>query len=528
MSDAAGRLSGNDSDRARWYWLLTLLTLLLFTAANSRSFQFSDSAAHYYEGLLVAGGAKPFLDFVENKNPAMYYLSALPALAGGWDMRYGIYFFRAIDILALLSIYRLLPLLTTSRMILALTALAVTLAYSSMFWFGKESIYVEPIEIICFASAYHIYLKGGSFLACGMTIGTGLAFRQTAILDLVVIALHVLVVGGRKSVPRIIQLCFGAALPMLLFLNISMTEGWTELWWKYAYEWNAQYKQFDTPAYFNLPYSFQFCFGKPYLLVFTLSIIFWLALSFSDLIRPVRSFSEMNYHHTDILQTRDSHRDMHLFLMLSLAFHLFEVTASSVIHLHHCLVLLPVYGMTMAYTLARMQTASAGVIHDALPFVHRITIALCLVNCAVFGMRCLRTLSGRWIHLEAHADRIEFLGRMANERSKPDEKILAWGWAPELYLAAERHAASSFVHNLILSNWRESFLPLDPASLRKFQRDMAEHKPKLIFLLSELDIRKYYPEVESLYDLETVKDPLGQDIRIMVRREPGSLPLRRE
>src|SRR5262245_31996970 len=66
--------------------LLALLLAICAGIAHSITPQYGDSATFYYEAMLLLRGGRPYLDFIDNKNPGIYCLLWLPAHFFRWDM----------------------------------------------------------------------------------------------------------------------------------------------------------------------------------------------------------------------------------------------------------------------------------------------------------------------------------------------------------------------------------------------------------------------------------------------------------
>jgi hypothetical protein len=496
--------------------LAALSVVVIFCIVNGRWFQFSDSAAHYYEGLIVALGGTPFIDFVENKNPGIYYLCALAASVGGWNMAPAILLFRLLDIVALFSIWKLINLFAPTRAISALIFLCATVAYSGLFLSGLETLYVESQEICLAALAYWIYLHKGMPFKTGAVIGFSLIFRQTALVDLVAIATHLIVMGKLEGQPvreiarRTLLLALGAAIPCLAMLTIAFNQGWLDMWWQYAYLWNLKYKAISTPAFLRPTYLMNQIFLATPVVPLSLALLAW----FWSLARQDDTREPLPKALSGTILS--SSRSVNIFLAAVLLLHFLESSGAAEIHLHHILTFVPALAMCGAWGLGRLLKEGERTANKCLmPIAGGLCLFAAMTSAVAFELKAIGIHLGKWEYLEREDRRIHFIGTWIREHSEPEDRVLAWGWKPEMYLAAQRHAGSSFVHFFILTNWREKFAPLDTNSLERFDAELRRNRPKFIFLFDKIDIGKYSSFAQTSYRAEELEMPAGEPVKYL-------------
>lgn len=478
------------------YFLLVVSVSIALTA-NLITPQFGDTAAYYYEGLLISLGKRPYIDFVENKNPGIYFVLALPALLGGWNMIWGVVLARIVDISLVVSTYIFLGLGTSDWRRRMFGTLIFELSYFSLFPFGAESIYTESFEILFGIWAYWLFLRGGSSFKVGLLVGLGVLFRQVAPFFLfpciISTALSSKTFGTKTR--NVALLLIGTVLPALALGVYASINGWFFEWIHFAYAKGFEYSGAFPPLTERLGATSLKFLSLPGLIVYPVAILMLLSQG------GIRRDSKLKYAPTNI------------FLLSGIISHLAEASVSGIPYLHHLICLLPILSLS---TVMAMDNASAswGRMFHPSTILYQIIIGWTLIYSALFGFVGITEAMKPRLHDESTE-----IGDWIKSNTKPEDSILVFGYRPAIYLLSQRYSASRFFHSHILSNYGERYLPLDITLTSLFDQDIREKKPKLIVLASSLDIDRYSSYVHEAYEASDVTTDRGTTFKILKQKE---------
>jgi hypothetical protein len=450
-----------------------------------------DAAAYYYEALRVVQGHLPYRGFVENKSPGIFGLLALPALVSGWNPIGALLLWRALEAIWLLLLWRLLGRITPERLPRSIALLAVWGAYLAAFSGTHESIYVELPETVCVTAAGLLALDRRS-LAAGICCGLAALFRQTALVHLLPVAALSIVhpIPPKDRVLAVARMALGTAVVGLAVVLLAAAQGWLEPWWYQAYDWNYRYMAaYGSPwerLRSLLGHLFTNDFGAP----FGIGLLLWSVAVVSD----VRAGRIHRY-------------PLHLLLALATGAGWVEASASGNLFRHHFIPWYPALAAVLA----------AGLDHQLSIWrrTHRrMPVASLLFAGAIVLVVIVAALRESAIFHRTDRQEVAEIAAWVRERTAPDDTILVWGFVPQIYLEARRHAASAHLHNLLLTNVREKYLPLDERFLAQFDEDMRRNRPKLILLFGRERIGRYSAFVEQRYR-EGIFDTAAGPIRYL-------------
>jgi hypothetical protein len=468
--------------------LCSLAVFLVFVVFNSAAVQQLDSANYYLEGMLTLHGYRPYLDFNDNKGPLLYYLLAISAWFGGWGMWAGIALFRLIDCIIFLLLANLLRACAFSRPAQALGLILFTLAYAGCFPFPDETIYSESPELLFRLLGYTLYLRYGSAMKTGSCFALAILFRQTAVVDLIVIIAHqlLMILFQQRKWPEVIsfatRLMIGALLPTTVVMLYAQQQEWLAEFFHQAIWWNYQFSKSSTLSLETVTSALLSIEWLPLILM----VLAWLPLSYFYSSR------------TKLLVTCPLIRPLFFMALLG---HLIESFASPLWFTHHLMPALMIMTLVATDSLEQIFNVLRRVASvKQIQLVFTIPLLLITILSALVHVSTFNALTQNEPADQALADWIQ-------QQTLVSDSILVWGYAPQIYLLSKRYPASRFHHNLFLSNQSRRFLPLDADFIANFRQDIELKKPKLIILAagqeSYEDLVEYLPQVAFDYQTTT-------------------------
>jgi hypothetical protein len=420
----------------------------------------------------------------------------------------GILLFRILDGIIFLLLANLLRLCGFTKRSQAFGLLLYTLAYAGCFPFPDETIYSEIPELLFRILGFTFYLRSGSAITSGGCFALAILFRQTAVIDLLVIVIHqlILLTQNKINVSEVlsysVRLLIGVLIPVSIVTIYAYQQGWLAEYWHQAFLWNYQFSR----AYSDTGES---VFGSAIYRLLTLELLplfivtfTWLLLLFSKqeakTLLPVTCSS------------------MKTLFALTLFAHLSESSASPLWYAHHYIPALMILSLISADTLDHVTY-----------LLRKKTTALQVQIAATVPLILLLILIG-FVRFDAYKNYInetsgdQEISTWIQEHSVATDSILVWGYAPQIYLLSERYPASRFHHNLFLSNQSRRFLPLDTEFVSNFRRDVAIKKPKFIILKNREDtypdLLEYVPLVALEYE-KTALEWSDKEISILSRKQ---------
>lgn len=447
-----------------------IFLFLITVAANCIAVQRGDSANYYLEGLLTLKGYLPYLEIAENKGPLMFYASAIAAYVSGWDVVGALVLYRFFELLFFAAVFSILRIMKFSLNTRAIALAAFALAYAGAIPYPDETIYSEIPEACFRAAALFFYLKSKRLGAAGACIAIASLFRQTALIDLSLIFIDrvYLILRGERSFRQFCSDCLrllsGAAIPLVLALGISLSQGWLDDFVHQALVWNRQFSlhaEREMPL-FSVVSSLIFspAFGAIVFLTF-LGVLVLIAC------RRFRVFSS----------EQQSSQSVVLLLLVG---HLAESFASPLWYPHH---LIPSLGV--------MAVVTAYAIEFGLQFAGeqsgKIFSRVFLAGACLSALFLLMSRAAQLETYDIQARQDAALSSWISDHTTIEDRILVWGYAANLYLDACRLPASRFHHNLSLTNQSGRFAPIDSRFLAQFREDLLRQPPKYVILYSGKD-----------------------------------------
>lgn len=450
---------------------------------NCEAFVAFDAASYYYQGILIAKGEKPFLAFVENKNPGIYYLLAIPALIFGWNPIGAVLLFRLLDVVLLLLVALLLRRFIVDKLIRLVALICYWSSYCSLFSTTHETIYTEVPAIIGVLAAYNLVLRSDSNslsdAMTGVLMALAVLFRQTSVVHL----LSLLLLFSFEETPRLrmAKSLAGFVGVMVLAAAYASFDGWLMAWWKEAIVWNLDYAQGSEKR--SLWSAVGMLFQNDFLFCFALGLVFWLGTAAADYWRKEKS-------------TYVSHLIVALLVMTGS----YEAHWPIDLYRHHFISCLPAFTLMTAFALQRCEAICLSMNRaQYLP----LTCALLLCTTIV---PFYQTFTGAYTKMTAAGERMltDELGSWLKDNTSDQDSILVWGFAPQIYIAAERRAGSAHFLSGFLTNNGKPGKTADVEYLAGFKADIEKYLPKYIVVLSKIPITEYSPLISTRYKARTL------------------------
>jgi len=189
-----------------------------------------------------------------------------------------------------------------------------------------------------------------------------------------------------------------------------------------------------------------------------------------------------------------------------------EASVPGIPSLHHFISVAPPLALVVGMALDNGQGLARNV--GVAAFQRGVFICLILV------MVCAATLNiqhavGKFSTQVERRQSIE-VGDWIKAHTKPHERILVWGYAPQIYLTSERFASSPFYHSYTVTGQDEHFIT--DASIRaEFERSMILNPPAVVVLASGLSVQRYSQFIAENYEAVS-GEGIPTDLRLWKRR----------
>ena len=238
----------------RWHLLAAAIAALILWHAWASQFN-HDEIEHLHAAWLVAHGARPYTDFLEQHHPTLWYLLA-PSVGLFQSVRSFVFAARLFDLACLAGLLAIFVRLFR-RLYPGARVRWPLLVLVSSFMFVRDTLEVRPDPLMNFL-VYGALLSWVAFLqdhrrlraaAAGVLFGAAVVVLQKAlvVLALVVAASLLLAVRHRADRVRSRRLVLGAGLmvaaavgPVVaLFAAIAARGFWNDFWF-----WNYQFNRF--------------------------------------------------------------------------------------------------------------------------------------------------------------------------------------------------------------------------------------------------------------------------------------------
>lgn len=453
-----------------------------------------DAASFYYGGLVISSGGVPYLDFIDNKGPAIFYLLSLPAAIYKWNVLPALLIFRAIDILLLLLLVLLLRYFVQSFWVLMVALLSFWIAYLNTFASTYETIYCEMPEVLTLLISYLLAINGRSNIVIGLLLGVATLFRQPAILHSIVIL--VINFSSPKQSFKIninllknsMALFLGVVVVLFGVLAIAWNGGWLQAWWHSTFIWPLRYMQAYPSFWSRIPSVALHLFDNDYLVPFGIGVILWGFLLALDLYSS----------------NRENFRS-HIILTSLLFVGAAEVSLTGKVWRHHFITWLPALTCLLGFTIDRFILLFA----ESRKQLYQSLLLLILVLISIRpGIRIFQEMVSR-LDFFQEKEVARCLGNWFQSKTNPDQSVYIWGFAPQIYLQSRRFAGIGQFHNLLLTNLDGAFQGEQVELISQLGEDLRKNSPDYILLLSKLEITKIVPWIKENYKEGKIVTPYG-------------------
>ena len=233
--------------------LAAILAVLVWHSWNSVFDH--DEIQHLHAAWMVGQGARPFVDFMEQHHPTLWY--ALAPMAGVIESPHSMVFVARSIGIAGLAIFMALFFAASRLLFPRVTAFWPALMLLASFTFTRNMVEVRPdpwMNLFAFAGllAWFLFLKGGglarAFLA-GLLFGAAIAVLQKAVVFFCLVGAGSAVLagwrwmagkGGGRIASGIVVMFAGAAVPV----GILFAAMWRSGLWHDFFFWNYEFNRF--------------------------------------------------------------------------------------------------------------------------------------------------------------------------------------------------------------------------------------------------------------------------------------------
>jgi hypothetical protein len=268
------------------------------------------------------------------------------------------------------------------------------------------------------------------------------------------VALHERGSLGRMDFRPSVAFAIGAATPALAVAAFFARAGAWRPFSYYLFTYNSDIYMGPVTLGYGIESTFLFWRSHGALLLLTMLGLAWAAARFFSHLESLRPWAWASALHRSALTTTTA---LHLFLALVGAFGTFRFWE------HYFINALPWFGLLVGALIEeRILAPNPTGTHRA------VRAYVVVVSCFLFVSFTLRHLTTLW--LDGERRKGEFYGDPAQEpianyireNSQPEQSIFVWGFAPELYTASKRRAASRFVFTTFPSGLVPWFYWIDP------------------------------------------------------------------
>lgn len=446
---------------------------------------FRDASNFYLQSLVMANKGLPFLDFVDNKNPGIFYLLYPFARLFSWNTFYANFFF---IILGALNIYLLIKLAykfienKKARKLVILLVFSIYLAFT----LSAGAFYVMPqVPQLTFTLlSFIFFLDNRGFLA-GVSVALAFMFRQSALADFAMLFMYstLLCLKNRRELKRLALYLWGFAIVFAFFLLLAHFQGWLNDLVIYAYKYNGLFAAKENIAAMFVNFL--------KMMSQTPGIVFYPLILLTSL--PVI-----------IANTKNKGKILFLIILILSSF--LEIALYSLWSIHHFLQIFPMLILISAFSLEFAFSSPRKIVSLAIFSAH---LLLILIN--------LFAITDSFIQKAENFKKMpdeQIIGRYIEENSDPSDKILVWGFDDHLYIYAQRYPASRFHMNYQLTGQNEMIEPFEK-SLADFSSDISKTKPEYIVVADKYcfenrcsDIEKYFTSFSSKYTRISIQQNL--------------------
>jgi len=468
------------------------LSIVFASAINLYPYLGFDSASFQYIGKIISNGGTPYISFVDNKFPGIYYLFAFANLFSSWSPLPALILFRIIDIGILSALYFLLMKYVSNATFRLLALAAFWVAYTNTFMSTFETTYAEMPEVLMLICSYIILLKNGSAFFFGLMLGFATLFRQPAILHGILIFTFIFNPDSKlktssKQKLHIFQLALvGGLTPFLILLIVGFAQGYLSAFWQQTIIWPYRYLTSYQPFLLRIPDILSNLYQNEFMLPLGVGLLIWLISALVDFRQKLTNFYST-----------------HFFIMTLVVAGLMEASLTGELWRHQLIPWLPSLTLAFAFGIERINS-----LFEDRPRYSFLLILIIFASLIRPSVSIAKESYGRLYHFNEREASI-FIGKWVKARTQPSEKVFVWGFAPQIYLESERYSNSAQFHNLLLTNLSGSFTANQNELILQLQEDFIKEKPHFIFLLSPLEINNYLPGLASEYNIGILQSPYG-------------------
>jgi hypothetical protein len=256
-------------NRGRIAWTLAIVVIASVAVIHAWFSAFDhDEIQHLHAAWLVSQGAVPFIDFLEQHHPTLWY--ALAPLAAAFNSPHVLVFSARLIDLALLACFVIAFIRIVRALFPSIDARWPTLLLIASFMFTRNAMEVRPdplMNLLLFAGllAWIAFLQRRSWRhACfaGLLFGLGIAVLQKALVVAGLVALSSLpliavrIRDGRRATrllagTAVMIACATLPICILFAIMFAVNMGDDFLYWNYAYN-KLLYLTADISAHFPI------------------------------------------------------------------------------------------------------------------------------------------------------------------------------------------------------------------------------------------------------------------------------------
>jgi len=450
-----------------------------------------DASGYYYQAIALSRGQLPFVNFVENKNPGIYYLLLPIAYLFKWNLTAPVIFFILINLANIVLSALLLQYFIKRNFAWYLSIFLITVVYSFVLNIEAPFMIITEVPELTFLLAGLLLMLRKKIFLSGIFFGLGFLMRQLSLTNLLIgLIILLLTSGSEQRTKKIAKLFLGFFIPVVIMIVIAELQGWLKDWFFYAFLYNDGYM--GHPSFIKELISIFSTVKKD----MAVGILGFLALLYPlTFVWAKKPFNE-----------RKTELAVVAFLFIS---GIVKNIITPGFHPRHFFDLFPVLfliaGMVIWYFFALIQSVKNRLIKGvtALSFILMLLVSASrsfLANCE---------LAVRGIENRNLANRNFMISTWIDNNTTPKDKIFVWGWAREIYLFSRRFSASRFDGSFLVYH-----MPNNKANqIRKeLITDIEKNQPSVIVDLDK-NFKNYYPYLSAKYIKRDIILPDGSSFK---------------
>ncbi len=520
-----------------------------------------DATNYYYQSIALISGKLPFIDFVENKNPGIYYLLAPIAWIFKWNLTGATVFFALISLVNLYLFFLLTKEFAEEKWIAILCFTIVFVTYCNNIITQSSFFVMTEVPQLTFTlGAYILFLKRKHFFTLGILLGLAFLMKQTAVSELAVLLVAMTlsdVVTRRYQgyLQRILNVIGGFLTPIAIIVTLSIGQGWLHEWIKYAFMRNIDCGKIGSTVHdrlllimAGLPHRNDLSIlGWSYFPPLVLSIYALITKDQKKFLRAFFAILSLSFSLYMLAVPTNTYKHQYillypaLLLSVSCLFMLFQISWEKITCKGNFLVkylsvlalgsvfFLFVHEESFSNLLNNGKTILSGV-PNIVPSFASVTLLIFIAasivlffiyqkniktiiftHIALFLIMLLllptiiennkRAQSGIVNHNKKNNNTL--LSNWIESNTGPDDKILVWGHSDDIYIKSKRFSASRFHQFIVIQTLKNE------DDILAFDQDLSLNKPKIIVAHTQ-DLADYYKDLDRLYNKISVPLPNGE------------------